>query len=157
MTRPSNDEYFMGFARQAATKATCPRGRSGAALVQDKQVVSTGYVGAAAGLPHCEDVGCLIREVRYEDNTLHEHCMRTAHAEGNALIQAGRHGIITKGGTIYCKMEPCLRCCVDIINAGIVRVVAEYQYHGAAMTRDWFVGAGVELVVLNEEEATYED
>ncbi|MGW8178170.1 MAG: deoxycytidylate deaminase, partial [bacterium] len=83
----------------------------------------------------------------------HEHCVRTAHAEGNAIVQAAKRGIAVAGGTMYCKMEPCLRCCVDIINAGIVRVVAEYEYHGAALTREWFKQAGVELVVLNRQEA----
>jgi len=155
--RPNHDEYFMEFARTAAKRATCPRGRSGAALVKDKQIISTGYVGAAAGLPHCDEVGCLIRSVDYEDGSTHKHCMRTAHAEGNAIIQAAKHGISTKGATLYCKMEPCLRCCVDIINAGIVRVVAEYEYHGAELTREWFKEAGVELVVLNAQPADYED
>jgi len=200
MSRPGLDEYFMGFARQAAARATCDRGRSGAVIVVDGQVVSTGYVGAAKGLPHCDDVGHLIREVTYLDEgkgfsigdscprcdsgvlekkpgteeslkcingcgctflhdrgPVREHCMRTAHAEGNAIVQAAKHGIAINGGTMYCKMEPCLRCCVDIINGGIKRVVAEYRYHGAAVTREWFKLVGVELVVLNDENAKYEE
>lgn len=158
MERPTLDEYFMEFTRAAAKRATCPRGRSGAVLTKDRQVISTGYVGAAKGLPHCDKVGCLIRVVTYEDGTTHEHCMRTAHAEGNTIIQAAKHGISTRGATLYCKMEPCLRCCVDIINAGIIRVVAEYRYHGAKKTREWFKLAGVKLEVLNpDKDATYED
>lgn len=181
-SRPTRDQYFMGFARQAATRATCDRGRSGAVIVVGGQVVSTGYVGAARGLDHCDDVGHLIRLVIYLDEEVHEddaplsdrglferidsdgivrvspireHCIGTAHAEGNAIVQAAKHGIAINGGTMYCKMEPCLRCCVDIINAGIVRVVAEYRYHGGRLTRKWFEKAGVELSVLNDEEPDY--
>jgi dCMP deaminase len=177
--RPSRDEYFMGFARQAAKMATCDRGKSGAAIVVDGQVVSTGYVGAASKLDHCDDSGHLIREVVYIDeiidknnfngnpilslldsqdlnyHPIRQHCMRTAHAEGNAIVYAAKHGIAINGGTLYCKMEPCLRCCVDIINAGIKRVVSEYRYHGARLTREWFKKAGVELVVLNDELPNY--
>jgi dCMP deaminase len=154
MTRLTKDEYMMEIARAAAKRATCDRGRSGAVIANEGRVVSTGYVGAASGLCHCDEVGHLIRKVTYEDGSVHEHCVRTAHAEGNAIVQAAR--LIVAGGTIYCKMEPCLRCCVDIINAGITRVVAEYRYHGAALTREWFKQAGVELIVLNDEEASYE-
>lgn len=153
MTRPTKDEYMMEIARAAATRGTCDRGKSGACIAVDGTVVSTGYVGAARGLAHCDEVGHLMHHVVYEDGTPHEHCVRTAHAEGNALIQAARQ--VVKGGTIYCKMEPCMRCAVDIINAGIVRVVAEYRYHGAATSRDWLRAAGVELVVLNNEEQPY--
>lgn len=176
MTRPSIDDYFIGFARQAGTRATCDRGKSGAVIVVQGQVVSTGYVGAARGLDHCDDVGHLIRKVEYLDETefycprgacsgcdactmrqpIREHCMRGVHAEGNAIVQAAKLGNAINGGTLYCKMEPCLRCCGDIINAGIVRVVAEFKYHGAALTREWFEKAGVELVVLNDETATYD-
>ena len=154
--RPSRDEYFMGFARHAGTMGTCDRGRSGAVIVLDKQIVRTGYVGAPRGLPHCDDVGHLIRKVTYEDGTVHEHCVRTAHAEGNAVVQAAKDGVAIKGATLYCKMEPCLACATDIINAGIVRVVAEFRYHGAGLTRDWFKAAGVRLDVMNDEEANYE-
>lgn len=179
IVRPSRDEYFMGFARQAAKMATCDRGKSGAVIVVDNQVVSTGYVGAASKLDHCDDSGHLIREVIYIDeivdknnsnnksavsfldtqdlnyHPVRQHCVRTAHAEGNAIIHAAKHGIAINGGTLYCKMEPCLRCCVDIINAGIKRVVAEYKYHGARLTREWFKKAGIELIVLNNELPDY--
>jgi len=154
--RPGLDEYFMGFARQAAARATCDRGRSGAVIVLDKQVVRTGYVGAPRGLPHCDEVGHLIRKITYEDGTVHEHCVRTAHAERNAIVQAAKDGVAIKGATLYCKMEPCLACATDIINAGIVRVVAEYRYHGAELSRDWFRVAGVQLNVMNDKEASYD-
>jgi dCMP deaminase len=153
--RPSLDEYFLGFARHAGTRSTCDRGKVGAVIVKDNQVISTGYAGAARDLPHCDETGHLIREVKYEDNSIHQHCMRTAHAETNAIVQAAKHGVAVNGSTLYCKMEPCLNCCVNIINAGIKRVVAEYRYHGADLTREWFAKAGVQLDVINDEEAEY--
>lgn len=153
--RPNWDEYFMEFVDTAAKRATCNRGKSGAVIVFDKQVVSTGYVGAARGLPHCDEAGHLMRKVTYEDGSVKEHCMRTAHAEGNAINQAAKRGVSTNGATIYCSMEPCLRCCVDIINAGIVRVVAKRRYQAAAMSREWLKTAGVQLDVLIDEEPEY--
>jgi dCMP deaminase len=144
----------MEIARASGKRATCDRAKSGAVIVDPGGVVvSTGYVGAARGLPHCDDVGHLFHEVIYADGTKHIHCVRSAHAEGNALVQAARR--VVEGGTVYCKMEPCLRCTVDIVNAGIRRVVAEYRYHGAGMSREWLAMAGVELVVLNDEHASY--
>lgn len=152
--RPTKDEYMMAMAQAAASRATCDRGRSGAVIAVDGVVVSSGYVGAARGLPHCDEAGHLLRKVTYEDGSEHIHCQRTAHAEGNAIVQAARR--VVQGGTLYCKMEPCLRCTVDLINAGIKRVVAEYRYHGAGLSREWLRMAGVQLDVINDTEPSYE-
>lgn len=155
MTRPTWDETWMNLAREMGRRGTCDRGRSGAVIVdEDQQIITVGYVGAGKDLPHCDDVGHLIRKVTYEDGSVHEHCVRTAHAEQNAINQASKRGG-AKGATLYCKMEPCLGCCVSIINARIAHVIAEYRYHGAELTRAWLGLAGVMLTVLNDEEAEY--
>jgi len=61
--RPSWDEYFMRIAHEVATRSTCPRLAVGAVVVRDKRILTTGYNGSPSGMPHCEDVGCLIRIV----------------------------------------------------------------------------------------------
>lgn len=156
MTRPTWDEYWLGILDKVAERSTCDRGMSGAILVDgDQQIIATGYVGAPKGLPHCLEVGHLLRKVTYEDGSIHEHCVRTAHAERNAIVQASRRGVSVNKSTLYCTMEPCLSCATDIINAGIKRVIAKYEYHGAALTREWFKAAGIELVVINSEQLKY--
>lgn len=117
--RPSKDEYWMQIAREVATRATCNRRKVGAALVRNNRIVSTGYNGAPEGLPHCLDVGCDIEN---------GHCVRTVHAEANALIQAGLDGPGTANTTLYTTASPCRGCMSLIINAGIKRVVYSDPY-----------------------------
>ncbi|MDH7487858.1 MAG: cytidine/deoxycytidylate deaminase family protein [Anaerolineae bacterium] len=117
--RPSWDEYFMGIAFEVAKRSTCDRARVGAIIVRDKRILTTGYNGAPRGLPHCDEVGHLIVD---------GHCVRTLHAEQNAIIQAALHGVSTDGGTIYVTHQPCLNCAKMIINAGIRRVVYAGAY-----------------------------
>src|SRR5262249_4344420 len=76
--------YFMNIAHQVATRATCPRKHVGAVIARDRTILSTGYNGSVRGLPHCEDVGCVM-----EDG----HCVWTVHAEANAIIQAAKNGV----------------------------------------------------------------
>ena len=92
MTRPSWNEYFMRFAILAASRSTCVRksGRHvGAAIVRNKQLLSTGYNGAPRGVKHCSEVGCLRDKMSVKSGTCHEVC-RGTHAEQNAIIQAAR-------------------------------------------------------------------
>ena len=155
--RPSWDDYFMEIARTAAKRATCDRGRSGAVLVKNNRILSTGYVGSPSGMKHCDEIGHLMKTAYDDKGGTHQHCVRTTHAEMNAMIQAARHGIAIEGATLYCKMEPCLDCAKAIINAGIIRVVCEKKYHGAHLTRDFFAEAGVKLEVLNDSLEEYPD
>ena len=91
-----------------------------------------------------------------EDGTSRMHCVRTIHAEQNAICQAARHGISLKGSTLYCKMEPCRVCAMLIISVGIIKVIAKKKYHAAQETREMFIHAGVELVVVEDEVEQYE-
>jgi dCMP deaminase len=90
--RPSWDDYFLELANAASSRATCDRGKSGCVIVRDKQVLATGYVGSPAGLPHCDDVGHLMKKVIQENGEISEHCLRTVHAEQNAICQAAKVG-----------------------------------------------------------------
>ncbi len=156
MHRPDWDEYFFGIMEAVSRRATCDRGKSGAILVKNKQIIATGYVGAPKGLPHCDHAGHLYGEVLREGK-VHLHCIRTTHAEMNAIVQAAKSGVSTEGATIYCKMEPCLDCCKAIINAGIKRVVALKKYHGAQNSREFFKQAGVKLDVMIDEVQEYDN
>ncbi|MEM4240050.1 MAG: deaminase [Candidatus Woesearchaeota archaeon] len=153
--RPNWDEYFMGIVKQVGRRGTCDRGRSGAVIVRDKRLLSTGYVGSPAGIEHCDEIGHEMHTVTNPDGTTSQHCIRTAHAEQNAIVQAARHGTAIDGATIYCKMEPCYTCAKMIINAGIKRVVCEKKYHGAKLSREIFKKAGVKLDVLYGEIEKY--
>lgn len=156
MARPSWDEYFLEVMKSVASRATCDRGKSGSVIVKDKRILSTGYVGAPAGMPHCDDVGHMLKRIIHEDGTESMHCLRTVHAELNAITQAAKFGISIEGATLYCKMEPCLTCAMAIINSGIKRVVCETQYHIAQETRELLKQASIELVVVNDKIEKYE-
>ena len=154
-TRPSWDEYFLGLMDEVGKRATCDRGRSGCIVVRGKQIVCTGYVGSPPGLPHCDEVGHLMKKVVDDDGTSRQHCVRTIHAEQNAICQAAQHGISLKECTLYCKMEPCRVCAMLIISVGIKKVIAKKKYHAAQETRDMFRQADVELVVVADEVEQY--
>ena len=155
--RPSWDEYFMELANAAAKRATCDRGRSGCVIVRDRQVLVTGYVGSPKGLPHCDDVGHLMKKVIHDDGSVTQHCVRTVHAEQNAICQAARRGMALDGGTLYCRMTPCRTCAMLIINCGIERVVCEYRYHAGSESEEMFRQAGVRLDFMNDEVLGYEN
>jgi len=134
--RPSWDEYFIEIMNTVATRATCDRGRAGCVIVKDKRILVTGYVGAPSGLPHCDEVGHLFRKIIHEDGSITQHCVRTVHAEQNAIAQAARFGISLEGSTLYVRMTPCRSCAMLIINSGIKRVVCEYRYHAGKDSED---------------------
>jgi dCMP deaminase len=113
MKRVSWNRYFMNLAIQAATRSTCDRKHVGAVIVRDKAILSTGYNGSVRGAPHCTDVGCLIEN---------GHCLRTVHAEANALIQAARHGVRLEDADIYVTASPCFNCFKLIANAGLKNI-----------------------------------
>ena len=155
--RPTWDEYFMELANTAAKRATCDRGRSGCVIVRDRQVLVTGYVGSPKGLPHCDDVGHLMKSVIHDDGSITQHCVRTVHAEQNAICQAARSGISLDKGTIYCRMTPCRTCAMLIINCGIERVVCQNRYHAGNESEEMFKQAGVKLDYFDDTVLNYEN
>jgi dCMP deaminase len=140
--RPSWDEYFMQITLQVARRSTCPRAAVGAVVVREKRILTTGYNGSPQGLPHCTEVGCLM---------VNGHCVRTLHAEQNAIIQGALHGVDVSGSTLYVTHQPCLNCAKMIINAGIRRVVYAGQYPDD-IARGFLEEAGVELCEHQKEE-----
>ncbi|MDA3859973.1 MAG: deaminase [Melioribacteraceae bacterium] len=133
--RPSWDEYFLKVAMLVSERATCPRMHVGCVLVKDKQILATGYNGSIPGDGHCEDDGCVI-----VDN----HCVRTNHAEINAITQCARHGIITDGAKAYVTNMPCTTCSKALIATGIKEIVVFSDYHSTLAT-DFFKKANVPI------------
>lgn len=154
--RPSWDEYFMQMVKMVGSRATCDRGRSGAVIVRDKRMLTTGYVGAPSKVRDCDELGHEMHTVVHDDGSKTEHCIRGTHAEQNALIQAARTGVALSGGTIYVHMTPCYACAKMIINAGIVRVVAGKDYHAGKRSKEIFKEAGVTFDLLSSAMETYE-
>lgn len=116
----------MKFAHDVKTRATCPRRHVGAIIVRDRHILTTGYNGAPRGLPHCPADG---EKHDWPDGCLRAgHCIRSLHAEQNALLQAARLGVSVEGATIYVTCQPCNACAKMILNAGIVKVIYEGDY-----------------------------
>jgi dCMP deaminase len=114
----------MRLAVVVSTRGTCERASVGAVISREGRIISTGYVGAPAGLPHCISVGCQIGT--------HGGCDRTVHAEANAIAFAARFGTSTDGSELHCTHAPCLPCAKLIVNSGIRRVHYETAYRDAS-------------------------
>lgn len=130
--------YFMGIAHQASTRSTCQRKHVGAVIVRDKTILSTGYNGSVRGLPHCEDVGCVM-----EDG----HCVATVHAEANAIIQAAKNGVSIEGSELYTTASPCWSCFKLIANVGIKKIFYG-EFYREERSRLIAPQIGIELVDL---------
>ena len=153
--RPTWDEYFMEVCKIISKRSTCERGRSGCVIARDKQLLVSGYAGSPIGMPHCDDVGHLFKKTIHEDGSVTNHCVRTVHAEQNAICQAAKLGVSLNGATVYCKMTPCRVCAMLIINSGIKRVVCEKRYHAGKDSEEMFEKAGIELKIINPEIENY--
>ncbi|MFO0760098.1 MAG: dCMP deaminase family protein [Byssovorax sp.] len=143
MHRGSWDEYFMRIAVEVSSRATCDRKHVGAVIVRDKSILATGYNGSIRGLGHCNEDGHLM-----EDG----HCVRTIHAEANAIIQAARNGVRIDGASIYVTASPCWGCFKMIANAGLQRIVFGEFYRDDRIFR-FATELGIELVPLTEKGA----
>ena len=134
--RASWDLYFMRIAADVATRATCDRKHVGAVIVRDKNILATGYNGSIHGLGHCDEEGHMMEE---------GHCVRTIHAEANAVIQAAKNGSRIEGGAIYVTASPCWGCFKMIANAGLVKIVYGEFYRDQRIF-DFAQRLGIELV-----------
>lgn len=139
--RPDWDDYFLAIAEVVATRATCDRKLVGCVIADEQnRIVSTGYNGAPAGMPHCDKEGHLLKEIDGRQS-----CVRTLHAESNALDDAGRRAY---GGSIYITVTPCFDCAKRIVQHKIKRVVwgSYYASRNTDLTVDFLVEAGVKVV-----------
>lgn len=155
--RPGWDEYFLGLIEPLSRRATCDRGRSSAIVVSPQNtILTTGYVGSAPGDKHCDEAGHLIATVIDENGEKTQHCVRTLHAEENAILQAAMDGVALRGATLYCKMTPCINCARRVVRVGIKRVVAQKRYHKDEASRRLFKSAGVKLEILDDSLEKYD-
>ena len=135
MDRIKWEEYFMAQSHLLALRSTCQRLSVGATIVKDNRIIAGGYNGSVAGEVHCIDEGCLI-----EDG----HCIRTIHAEMNALLQCAKQGVSTEGATIYVTHFPCLNCTKSIIQAGIKTIYYAEDYHNHEYAMQLLDQSGIE-------------
>ena len=111
--RVSWEKYFINIAVEVSKRSTCDRKNVGAVIVKNKMILSTGYNGSIRGLPHCDEIG---------HEMVNGHCVRTTHAEANAIVQAAKNGVKIKGSEIYVTASPCYDCFKLIVNAGILKI-----------------------------------
>jgi dCMP deaminase len=137
--RLSWDEYFMQIARTVATRSTCDRKNVGAVLVRDRVILSTGYNGSISGTPHCDEAGHMMEN---------GHCVRTIHAEMNAIAQAARNGVNISGATLYVSASPCWECFKVLANCGIKRVCFGEFYRNVCVL-DAAAQIGIEMIDLS--------
>ena len=143
--RPEWDIYFMKIAHVVALRSTCDRAFVGTVMVLDKRILTTGFNGSPAGQAHCDEAGHLMVD---------GHCVRTIHAETNAIIQAALHGVSTRGSTCYVTHLPCINCTKVLINAGITRLVYSVAYRVDENATNFLKVAGIEVVQNSFDPAT---
>lgn len=117
--RISWNQYFMAQSYLLKSRSTCERLAVGAIVVRDKRMIAGGYNGSVSGGVHCIDEGCYV---------IDGHCVRTIHAEMNALLQCAKFGVATDGAEIYVTHFPCVHCTKAIIQAGIKAVYYSEDY-----------------------------
>ncbi len=138
--RPDWDTYFMKIAYSVSERSTCDRAFVGCVLARDKRILTTGFNGSPSGLPHCDEVGHLLVD---------GHCIRTIHAETNAIIQAALHGVSIKNSTCYVTHFPCINCTKELINAGINRLVYSISYRIDENAMEFLRIANIEISEVN--------
>jgi len=157
LKRPDWDEYFLEVMKAISKRGSCDRGQCGSVIVKDKQILATGYVGSVAGSKHCDEIGHQMKKVTHEDGSETNHCVRTLHAEQNAICQAAKRGISIEGATIYVTFAPCNVCAKLIAQCGIKRVVTLMKYHAEGDSQAIFKEAGIELEYITTEMMTYDN
>lgn len=143
MKRISWDHYFMAQSHLLALRSTCTRLTVGATIVRDNRMIAGGYNGSIAGGTHCIDEGCYV---------IDHHCVRTIHAEMNAILQCAKFGVPTANAEIYVTHFPCLQCCKSIIQAGIRAVYYAEDYKNHPYAIELFEQAGVKTKKVEIEK-----
>ncbi|MBF0713319.1 ComE operon protein 2 [Gemella sp. GH3] len=134
--RLSWDEYFMAQSHLLSLRSTCNRLSVGATIVRDKRIISGGYNGSIKGDEHCIDSECKV---------IDGHCIRTIHAEINAILQCSKFGVSTEGATIYVTHFPCLNCTKSIIQSGIKEICYANDYRNNEYAEELLKKSGVKV------------
>ncbi len=144
MERITWDQFFMAQSHLLALRSTCARLTVGTTIVREKRIIAGGYNGSISGDEHCIEQGCYV-----VDN----HCVRTVHAEVNALLQCAKYGTPTNGADLYVTHFPCLPCTKSIIQAGIKNVFYAKDYKNSTYALELFEKANVNVVHVPFDEA----
>ena len=136
--------YFLKIADTVALRSTCDRAKVGAVIVRDKNILATGYNGSISGTKHCNDVGHLIRD---------DHCVRTIHAEMNAVIQSAKNGVSIKDSDIYITAFPCWNCFKVLANAGIKNIYFSEEYRVDDLVVDTARELGIKLYKKRDDSS----
>lgn len=147
MNRISWDQYFIAQANLVALRSTCTRLMVGAVIVKENRIIASGYNGSVADGVHCIDDGCYMVD---------GHCVRTVHAEANALLQCARFGVATEGTVMYVTHFPCLQCCKQIIQAGVKEIYYEHDYRNHELAITLFKEANVKMTNVSLDYLTIE-
>lgn len=131
MKRLSVDKYYLNIAKAVAARSTCLIRQYGAVIVNNDEIISTGYNGSPRGTPNCCDEGfCKRHSSNHSHNDGDYDSCESVHAEMNAMLSAARSEMI--GATLYLYGEengkpidstPCPVCSRLIKNAGIIKVI----------------------------------
>ena len=151
MERPKIDEYFLKIAMVVGERSTCQRHHVGAVAVRNKQILSTGYNGAASRIKDCLELGCLRNEQGIISGTRHEIC-RAIHAEQNVIIQSSLHGVSLEGAELYCTHTPCILCAKMLVNAKIKKFTTFAKYADESFI-ELFKEAGIEVAILDKPDS----
>lgn len=145
MERKLFTQWAMDIAEESKLRSTCLSRQVGAVIIKDRQIIATGYNGAPTGTIHCSDIGYCERRKRQIPSGQGLELCRAGHAEANAINQCAKHGTSCNGATIYVTTQPCVFCCIHIIQSGIKKVVFKGEYP-----------TGLGLQLLKEAEIEYE-
>lgn len=146
MQRIEWDQFFMAQCFLISTRSTCTRLAVGATIVRDKRIIAGGYNGSIAGGDHCIDKGCYV---------IDNHCVRTIHAEMNAILQCAKFGVSTEGAEIYVTHFPCLQCTKAIIQAGIKVIYYAEDYKNHPYALELLEQAGVKVEKVNFDKSVF--
>ena len=136
MERITWDQFFMAQCHLLAMRSTCTRLAVGAIIVRDNRIIAGGYNGSISGGDHCIDHGCYV---------IDNHCVRTIHAEMNALLQCSKYGSPVDESTLYVTHFPCLQCTKAIIQSGVKHIFYATDYKNDPYAMQLFAQSGVSV------------
>jgi dCMP deaminase len=145
------DTYFLGLARQAATRSNCVKEKHGAVIVSKRRIRSTGYNGPPTGYGHCDDGACpmgrAVQSGDGDDDGRGQVCFGL-HAAANAILYASPDE--REGATIYLSSVPCIECAKLIANSGLKEIVAvgDGRRKDLDLVREFLLDCKVRIRVL---------
>lgn len=133
----------MNIAREVSKRSTCDIRSVGTVIAIDGMIISTGYNGSLRGCSHCDEAGHDLDETG--------HCVRTVHAEVNAVAQAARRGVSLENSVAYVTALPCFSCFKTLCSSGVKRI----YYLGSRedeRVRSYSKEAEVEIIKIEDSQ-----